>query len=102
MKKRSSFQRQPGLDITVTLEQFEQTRNLVEKLAYRSFAAIDQNSDWPEYSLRMSSIEAWVKGKIHVAEPDRARHIPCAGSYFFACQQLPSGDNAILWSMSLS
>lgn len=102
MKKKISSRQQPELDITVTLERFEQTKTLVEKLAYRSFAAVDHEGDLAEYSLRLSSIEAWVKGKIHLAGQKQTVRVPCTGSYFFACQQLPNGENAILWSMSLS
>jgi len=102
MKKVRNQSKQDQLDVTVTLDHFQLTRDLVEKLAFRSYAAPEKIDDLDGMAMDLSSIEAYVKGHLHLAEGDRSRRIPFLGSYFFTCVQANNGDNIMHWAHSLS
>lgn len=102
MKKDSSGQAGLGLQVTVTLEHFHLTKELVEKLAYRSFAIRHREDPISDYAILLTSIEAYVKGHYHLVQNDHRRRVSFTGSYFFTCEEGISGANHILWAHSLS
>lgn len=102
MKKVRKQSKHDQTDVTVTLDHFQLTRDLVEKLAFRSFAAPEKKDDLDGMAMDLSSIEAYVKGSLHLAEGDRSRRVPFLGSYFFTCVQTSKGDNLMHWAHSLS
>lgn len=101
MKKLSSQSRHDQIDVTVTLDHFQLTRNLVEKLAFRSYAGPEKKDDLDGQAMELTSIEAYVKGHLHVAEGDRSRRITFLSSYFFTCVKV-NGSNEMHWAHSLS
>lgn len=102
MKKLRKQSKHDQAEVTVTLDHFQLTRDLVEKLAFRSFAAPEKKDDLNGQAMDLSSIEAYVKGSLHLAEGDHVRRIPFLGSYFFTCAQGNNGRNIMHWAHSLS
>ena len=90
------------MHISITLEHFSQTRELIEKLAYRSFSGREESGDLASIAMELSSIEAYLKGKILIEEKGRIRRCGFAASYFFTCAQTQPGGNQLIWANSLS
>ncbi len=90
------------MHISITLEHFSQTRELIEKLAYRSFSGREESGDLASIAMELSSIEAYVKGRMLLEEKGRIRRTGFTASYFFTCVQTQPGGNQLIWANSLS
>lgn len=102
MKK---YQNQPWknlLGVSVSLDHFTFTRELVEKLAYRPFSETE-HVDLPDgEALELSAIEAYMKGSFHLSLGDGAIKMPFISSFFFTCTRLQDDQNRLTWTHSLS
>lgn len=102
MKK---YQDQPWknlLDVSVSLDHFNFTRDLVEKMAYRPFSETE-HIDLPDGEmLELSAIEAYMKGSFHLSIGDGAIKMPFISSFFFTCTRLAGDQNRLTWTHSLS
>lgn len=102
MKQRQEQPWKNVMDVTVSLDHFKFTQELVEKLAYRPYLD-DAPFEIPEGEpLALAAIEAYMKGYFHMTCGEDAIKMPFISSFFFTCTRLLSHHNKLTWSHSLS